>query len=132
MRALVWVAALGTLAASETFAGPPAVADVVVSEARDGPAKDIFKTTTPKVFIRAKLVDVPSGAKIRGDWIAVKTAVAPPNYKVDSVENTIASGMTRYNGALSKPTAGWPEGDYRVDLFIDGRPVKQATFKVVR
>jgi hypothetical protein len=56
--------------------------------------------------------------------------VAPPNYKVDSVENSVAAGSTQYHGALSKPSTGWPEGDYRVDLFIDGKRVQQAGFKV--
>lgn len=131
MRAWLFAAALG-VAAEGTMAGPPAVTDMVVSEAKNGSAKATFKTTTPKVFIRAKLVDIPAGAKMRVDWIAAKTAVAPPNYKVDSLESTVAKGMTRYDGSLSKPTAGWPEGDYRVDLFIDGKAVKQATFKVVK
>ncbi len=129
MRALLFVAAL---AAANAVAGPPAVTDVVLSEARDGPAKSAFKPTTPKVFIRATLVDIPPGAKIKGEWIAVKTGVAPPNYTVDSVENTVARGSTQYHGALGKPTSGWPEGDYRVDLFIDGTRVKQVAFKVVK
>jgi hypothetical protein len=130
--AFLIAAALGALAAGDAFAGPPALTDVVVSEARDGPAKSTFKTTTPKIFIRAKLVDVPAGSKLKGEWIAVKTAVAPPNYKLDSVESVAGTGASRYDGAYSKPSAGWPEGDYRVDLFIDGKRVQQASFKVAK
>ena len=104
----------------------------MVSEARDGPAKSTFKPNTAKVFIRAKVVDVPAGSKLKADWVAVKTAVAPPNYTVDSVENTVAKGSTQYHGALSKPSSGWPEGDYRVDLFIDGKRATQAAFKVAK
>ena len=133
MRAsLLFAAALGALAGGAAIAGPPAVTDVIVSEAKDGPAKSIFKPTTPKVYIRAKLVDIPPGAKLKADWIAVKTGVAPPNYKVDSVESAAGKGATQYHGALGKPNAGWPEGDYRVDLFIDGKPAKQATFRIAR
>ena len=130
MRALLAAAALAAVAGVAT-AGPPKLTDVVLSEVKDGPGQATFKPSTAKVFIRAKLVDVPPGAKMRSEWIAVKTAVAPPNYKVDSVENTMASGMTRFNGSLGKPTAGWPAGDYRVDLFIDGKAANQATFKIV-
>ena len=130
MRALLAAAALAAVAGVAT-AGPPRVTDVVISEAKDGPAKATFKASTPKVFIRAKLVEMPPGAKLRSEWIAVKTAVAPPNYKVDSVENTMSAGTTRFDGALSKPTAGWPAGDYRVDLLIDGKPASRATFKIV-
>ena len=131
MRALVLAVAIGVLAAGDVLAAP-ALADVVVSEAKDGPPKSTFKSTTTKVYVRAKLVDVPPGAKLKGEWIAVKVEGAPPNYKIDSVENTVAKGSTQYHGALGKPTAGWPVGDYRVDLLIDGKPMKQATFKVTK
>jgi len=32
--------------------------------------------------------------------------------------------------SLSKPTNGWPVGDYRVDLLIDGTKAKSVAFKV--
>jgi hypothetical protein len=131
VKALVFAVILGALAAGDAFAAP-ALADVVVSEAKDGPPKSTFKPTTSKVHIRAKLVDVPAGAKVKAEWIAVKAEGAPPNYKIDSVENTVGKGSTAYHGSFSKPSAGWPVGDYRVDLLLDGKPMKQATFKVAR
>ena len=27
---------------------------------------------------------------------------------------------------MSKPNKGWPPGDYRIDLFIDGKPAGTA------
>lgn len=130
--ALLLAAALAALAGGNALAGSPALTDVVVSEAKDGPAKSTFKPTTSKVFLRAKLVDIAPGAKLKAEWIAVKAEGAPPNYRIDAVENTVRAGATRYDGSFGKPTAGWPVGDYRVDLFIDGKAVRQATFKVAR
>ena len=132
MRALLLAVAFGVALAAGDALAAPALADVVVSEAKDGPSKTTFKPTTSKVYIRAKLVDVPAGAKLKGEWIAVKVEGAPPNYKIDSVENVVAKGSTQYHGALGKPSAGWPVGDYRVDLLIDGKTAKQATFKVAK
>lgn len=125
-------AAFWALAGGDVLAGPPALADVVVSEAKDGPAKSTFKPATPKIHLRAKLADIAPGSTLKAEWIAVKAEGAPPNYRIDSVETKVGKGSTRYHGALSKPSAGWPVGDYRVDLSIDGKPATQAAFKVVR
>jgi len=124
--------ALAALTAGGAAAGPPALTDVVVSEAKDGPAKSAFKPDTPKVHIRAKLVDVPAGAELMADWIAVKAEGAPPNYKIDSAVSRVGKDMTQYHGSFSKPNTGWPVGTYRVELFIDGKPMKRATFTVAR
>ena len=88
------------------------------------------KTSTPKVYLRAKVAEGQAGIKVRGDWIAVKTQVAPPNYKVDSYEMALKPGMNNVTFSLSAPTAGWPEGEYRVDLFIDGKPAGNVPFRV--
>ncbi len=64
--------------------------------------------------------------------IAVKTQVAPPDYKIDSSELVAHAGANDVVFSFSKPDAGWPEGDYRVDLFIDGKPAAKATFKVAK
>ena len=31
---------------------------------------------------------------------------------------------------MSKPTKGWPPGDYRIELFIDGEPAGNVKYKV--
>ena len=117
---------------SESAAGSPRYSDVVMSDSRGGPPKSTFTPQTAKLFVHAKLVDVPSGSKVKSDWIAEKTQVAPPNYKIDSSELTVRAFMNEVDFNFSKPTAGWPEGDYRVDLSIDGKPAGVVKFKVVK
>jgi len=116
----------------DAWAGSPRYSDVVLSDTEDGPAKSTFKPDTPKLYIRTKLVDMPTGTKLKGDWIAEKTKVAPPNYKIDSVELRVGTLMNAAKFSLSKPNAGWPEGEYRTDLFIDGKPATQVKFKVAK
>ena len=132
MKRRAWALGIVAVLGAVATAAAPQLAQVVVSDSREGPAKKVFKPQTAKVYVRAKLIDVPPGSKIRGDWIAVKTKVAPPNYKVDSAENTIGPGMTQYTFSMSKPTAGWPEGDYRVEIFINGKSAHRATFGIAR
>lgn len=79
-----------------------------------------------------KYANAPAGTKLRCDWIAEKTKVAEPNYRIDSTELVAKAGMNKVTFSFSKPTAGWPEGDYRAELFIDGKPAEKVRFKVVK
>lgn len=116
----------------ESQAASPRYSDMVISDASGGAAKSTFKPQTAKIFLHAKLVDVPPGSKVKSDWIAVKTNVAPPNYKIDSVELNVGSLVNSVDFNFIKPTAGWPEGDYRVDLFINGKPAGNVKFQVAK
>jgi uncharacterized RDD family membrane protein YckC len=117
---------------SESAAATPRYSDIVLSDAKGGPAKNTFQPQTAKLFMHAKLIDVPTGSKVKSDWIAEKTKVAPPNYKMDSTEMAITGFVNQVDFNFSKPTKGWPEGDYRVDLFIDNKPAGVVKFKVVK
>lgn len=127
-NALLVAAGLALAAAGHAAQGQ--YSDLVLSEEKDGLSKAVFATTTPKIHLRAKLVDVPRGTKLKAAWIAEKTSVAPPNYEIDSTELTVGVLGNRADFALSKPTAGWPDGDYRVDLSINGKVVTNVRFKV--
>ena len=102
----------------------------VVSDVKGGKAKSTFSPTTPMVFFNARLVDVKSGSVLRSDWVAEKTKVAPPNYKIDSTQVTVGPLTNNVDFTMSKPNAGWPAGDYRIDLFIDGKPAGSVKFRV--
>lgn len=126
----VVVIALGGLHHPDSLAASPRYSDIVLSESKDGKAMSTFNPKTAKVYLRAKLIDVPSGSTVKSDWIAVKTKAAPPNYKIDSVVLKAGALSNRVDFSLSRPTAGWPEGDYRVALFIDGKPAGDVKFRV--
>jgi hypothetical protein len=120
----------GMLFALAAYAGEPKYGELVLSDVKDGTAKQVFGPTTPKIFLSTKLVDVPTGAKLKAAWIAEKTKVAPPNYQIDSTELNVGSLMNRATFSMTKPNAGWPPGDYRVDLAINGKLVNTVRFKV--
>lgn len=108
----------------------PRLDDIVVSDEKEGEAQTTFEVDTKKIWVYGELAEVPAGAKVRSDWIAVKVKGAPPDYKIDSAEVTVDGKMNQFTFSLSKPNAGWPVGEYRVDLFINGKLANKARFKV--
>jgi len=129
---LVVAVLLGVGASAESLAASPHYSNLVLSNSRGGTAMQTFRPTTGKIYLRAKLVDVSAGSTVKGAWIAEKTRVAPPNYKIDEKELKVFPMMNEVTYSLSKPNAGWPEGDYRVDLYIDNKPAGNVKFHVAK
>ena len=130
--ALFAIAAAACLQPPEAAAAETRYKDIVMSDSQGGKDVHTFKPATPKIFIHANLENGSSAKVLKGEWIAVKTQVAPPNYKIDSVELKTFPLITSVDFNMSKPNAGWPEGDYRVDLLIDGKKATEVKFKVVK
>ena len=70
-----------------------------------------------------------AGSKVKAVWIAEKTKVAPPGYKIDTVVLDVGT-QNKATFALSRPRQGWPVGDYRVELFIDDKLLNTVKFSV--
>jgi len=126
-------AALCGLTIAAAASAAPHFDDIAVSDSEDGDAVDSFGPGVAKIFLHAHMVDIPSGAKMKGTWIAVDThGVAPANYAIDSAELTANSSVNVVTFSLSKPNSGWPLGHYRVDLGIDGKAAGSAEFDVAK
>jgi len=127
---VVFLGALCMVFAFAAQAGEGRYTDMNLSDTKDGKPKQVFGPTTEKIYLNAKLADVPTGARLKGAWIAEKTKVAPPNYQIDATELKVGTLMNRVDFSLSKPNAGWPVGDYRVDLSINDKVVQSVKFKI--
>ena len=85
--AVVTMAAIvGMLMSMAARAGEPRYEKPVLSDTKGGAAKNKFSNNTAQLVLESKIVDVPNGAKLRSAWIAEKTKVAPPNYRIDGNE----------------------------------------------
>lgn len=104
----------------------------VVTDEKDGKEnKDTFTKDTPKIYVNFGW-DKEIGSHIKGVWICekAKDPKIPANTKIDEATLTIVSPMNAGDFSLSKPTAGWPEGDYKVELYSDDKLIKTAKFKI--
>lgn len=112
-------------------AGEPRFSSVVLTDNRETKVeKTTFAPDTPNLYAVFTLADVPANTTVKSIWIAEKTDVAPENYKVDETSLTMGGSLNSGNFSLSRPTNGWPAGQYRAELYIAEKLAHTARFQV--
>lgn len=110
--------------------------DQLAPDGSPGDAKDSFTHTTPMIYLICDSDEIKKGQQVKAAWIAVDTKnLAPANYKIAEknfdVNQDIPDGKTyTMDFSLSKPTNGWPVGDYRVDLYVGDSLSQSLKFNV--
>ena len=134
MRLLSLTIGLFLFASAVAIAGNGRFGDTTLAAEGSTKAQTVFTPDTAKIVLHAKILDMPAGTKLTAAWIAVKTDVAPANYEIISaeVETKQAAASDEAEFFLTKPDTGWPIGDYKVDLSINGQVATSITFKVAK
>ncbi|MBZ9669145.1 hypothetical protein [Mesorhizobium sp. ES1-3] len=125
---LVAIAALAALSLPAQAAG---FDNIVLSATKDGEtSQSNFPADTPVIYVSADLVDIAPTSKITFSWVSVDShGAAPENYTIDKVDLDVGAN-NQADSQLTKPTAGWPAGTYRVDLAIDGTVADSVPFSI--
>jgi len=77
-----------------------------------------FAADTPTIHALFKTTGAKKGDSVRGVWIAEDVGEkAPANTKIDEKTLVLERDTEAGDLSLSKPTAGWPPGKYRVELY---------------
>jgi hypothetical protein len=127
---LVALAALA-LAPAQAWAAAPSFGDVIVSSAKGAKeGEDTFETSTPAIFVGVGLNDVPVGTKLTAVWIAVKAKDVRPNFVFNTTDFVVDKKAGKMTFDVSRPPKGWPTGEFRVDLLINGKKQADATFSI--
>lgn len=87
-----------------------------------------FSTTDVPIYC---VVLLESGAKavVKMNFVAVNVAGVKPETKVVTSSYTTKDGQNRVN-FTGRPEGKWTPGKYRVDLFLDGKKVKDVEFEI--
>jgi len=88
-----------------------------------------FAADAPAIHALAVLEEVRPGARIRGAWISVD-AISTPNYEIDAAEVVAQASEVTAHFSLSRPNKGWPAGNYKLNLSLDGKLVSVTTFSI--
>jgi outer membrane usher protein FimD/PapC len=86
---------------------------------------------TPKIYVTFETAGIKKGDKMRGVLIAEDVGeAAPANTKV--LETSLDMDEDTKDGEFnfSKPTNGWPEGKYRVEIYVNDKLTTTLKFTV--
>lgn len=113
------------------IAGDPRFEGAIFSDDRRGDANmESFSRDTRKIYLTVHVEDMPNDAKLKATWLLEKAAGFAPNSPIAASEVTTRPQMKTAKYSLDKPSTGWPPGDYKVELAIDGKVQSTVRFKV--
>ena len=120
----------GTIFASVANAEKPKVEAVIAVDKDTKPAKT-FQADVAKLYAFFRTNGTEKGEKLRGVWIAKDVGdAAPKGTKI--YESTLTADQDDFYGAfsLSKPTKGWPAGNYKVEIYLEDELATTAEFTI--
>jgi len=101
----------------------------------DGEAKPVnptktFAVHTPEIFCSVKLSNAPADTEIGSEWVYVKGELSGYDNTVIATLVLPAEGTQYLQFSLPKPDAGWPAGEYKLNLYVDGKESVSLPFTV--
>jgi hypothetical protein len=91
--------------------------------------REQFSTNVPEIHAIVELSELQAGTRIRGAWISVD-AIDVPNYEIDAAEIVINQSEGVAHFSLSRPNNGWPVGNYKLDIYLNGKLSTIASFSI--
>jgi hypothetical protein len=97
---------------------------------------DTFTKTTSNIYYVCQSDNVVQSQQVKAVWIAVNTNnAAPANYKIDEKTlavdaNASSDKIWTATNSVSSPTAGWPLGQYKVELYVDDKLATSKLFSI--
>jgi hypothetical protein len=125
--------ALAAIALYSAFAtaGEPRFEGAIFSDdKRSDTNMESFSRDTRKIYLTVHVEDMPNDAKLKASWFVERAAGFAPNSPIAASEVTMRPQMKTASYSLDKPNIGWPPGDYKVELAIDGKVQSTVRFKV--
>ena len=92
-------------------------------------AIDKYDANCPEIHAIAIINQTYDGTKIRGEWIQIGDSSNIPT-KFSSAEVICSDTMGKAHFIIIKPLAGWQQGLYRFDLYIDDLLASSAPFTI--
>jgi hypothetical protein len=98
---------------------------------QDGENPTTTFSTTDVFYAVADLANAPQGTQVEARWTAVNAADTEPNleFQTQTLDITEESFSGTIYFELSNDD-GWPTGQYKVDLYLNGTLAQSAEFMV--
>jgi hypothetical protein len=129
-RLLALLISASVVCASMAQAGEPKI-EAVIAQDKDTKPATTFAADVPKLYAFFRSTGTKTGDSLRGVWIAEDVgSAAAKETKVD--EATLTASEDNFYGAfsLTKPTKGWPVGEYRVEIYLGNNLATSTKFTI--
>lgn len=133
---LVTIVSLACLLFGTRVVGAAGVASVTLSESVTEPALEPinvgerFSTEVAEIHAVVELEGQAAGTRVKGVWISVD-AINVPDYEIGAYELVLEKATQKtVHFSLSRPDNGWPVGNYRLDIHLDGRIAAISPFSI--
>ena len=91
---------------------------------------DTFSTTTPLIFCSVKVSNATPDTKISAEWLYLQQGANDETGLLIADWNTTTEGTHYIPLSIMSPENGWPTGDYKIVLYLDGNEKTSVPFKV--
>lgn len=127
---LLLLLALGVaLVAACGPSGPPSIADATTAKSVDASFKAVDPTTTFKptdtFYTSVEVKDL-----VKGNKVVAKYSFGSQSQEIPLEMDKDGSGFLSFS--LKPGPNGWPEGDWKVEIFLNGTLAKTVDFKVAK
>lgn len=125
--ALVLLAVLG-LACGFNFSTAN-ISNAYMALDEDGAQPTTVYTDDATFFAIAELSNAPDDTVVRAEWFVVSAEGEEPNRFIDEFSLTTGDGVLTFN-LSNEPGLLWPDGTYRVDLYLNDELATSLEFQV--
>lgn len=91
--------------------------------------REQFTPDVPEIHALIELSELQLGTRIKGSWISID-AIDVPNYEIDAAEVLVNQSEATVHFTLSRPTNGWPVGNYKLDIYLNGKLSTITSFSI--
>jgi len=89
--------------------------------------KDVFQNDSSVIYVTGSISNAPARTVVSIEWIYLD---ADPEVLIDSVDLNVSETDMDFAFSLTKPTAGWPSGDYEARIYVDSTLEETVSFSV--
>jgi hypothetical protein len=100
----------------------------MATDESDATQTTVYSPGTQTFYCFFDLNNAPDSTVVKGVWTLVSAEGYGANSEIDSAE--ITGSDDSYYFSLDRSADEWPVGQYKIDLYIDGKLVETVEFQV--
>jgi len=109
---------------------PAGVSNLALSNDKVGANKATTFAPTDTIYLNADVNQVADGASFDVKWYALNVSGQDPNTPFVTSNVVWKSGMNQLTAQTNSTTGGFPVGQYRVEVDMDGTKVAEENFNI--